>query len=111
MAKNYFIKKKKDKKNLTVDEETKPDELVMILSKESEYHLISAYQTYINNPDAEVVNNYFHVTDSNPMFIIGYVIVGFVILFAVSRCVLTLLKYLHQKKQPKVDLSKVVIHE
>ncbi len=82
-----------------------------VLSKVDDYYLLSAYQTYINDSGATEVHEYFHVTDSNPMFIIGYVIAGAVILFAVSSCLLTLFKYLHQKNQKQVDLSKVVIHE
>lgn len=82
-----------------------------VLAKGDYYYLLSAYQTYLNDSGATEVHEYFHVTDSDPMFIIGYVVAGAVILFAISSCLLTLFKYLHQKNQKQIDLSKVVIHE
>ncbi|MCQ2795022.1 MAG: hypothetical protein MJ214_02270 [Bacilli bacterium] len=82
-----------------------------VLSKVDDYYLLSAYQTYINDSSAEAVHEYFRVTDSNPMFIIGYIIAAALILFAISSCLLTFFKYMHQKNQEQVDLSKVVIHE
>lgn len=83
----------------------------LILAKVNEYYLVSAYQTYINNSRATDVIEYYRVTDSNPMFIIGYIIAFFVIAFAIASCVLALFKYLRQKNQEKVDLSQVVINE
>lgn len=84
---------------------------IAILAKSQEYLLISAYQTYINDSSATKINEYFHVTDSNPMFVIGYIIAILVIAFAISSCILVALKYKYQKKQPSVDLSKVHINE
>lgn len=84
---------------------------MLVLSKSNEYYLINAYQTYLNNSEATVVHEYFHTSDGNSIFIIGYIIAIAVIIFALASATLTFLKYKYQKKQKQVDLSKVVINE
>lgn len=84
---------------------------VSVLSMADGYQIINAYQTHIDDPFATTIVEHYHTTDANPIFIIGYVIAAVVILFAISACLLTLVKYKHQKSQKQVDLSKVVIHE
>lgn len=82
---------------------------MLVLSKTNEYILVNAYQSYLNGETT--LHEYFHTTDSIPIFVIGYVIAAAVIIFAISSVLLTIVKYKHQKNQKQVDLSKVVIHE
>lgn len=73
--------------------------------------LINAYETYLNDNSATKIVDKFTHAGSNGVFIFGYFICLAVIAFAALTILLTVAKYLYQRKQPKVDLSKVVIHE
>ncbi|MCQ2792124.1 MAG: hypothetical protein MJ208_01225 [Bacilli bacterium] len=84
---------------------------VMVLSKVTDYKLLSAYQTYINDSSATTIQEYYRVSDANPMFLIGYLVATLIIVFAIASYVLTFLKYKYQKNQEQIDLSKVVINE
>lgn len=84
---------------------------VSILSKVDAYRLINAYQTHLEDPSRTEIVDYFHVTDANPVFILGYIIAFLVIVFAFASFLLTFVKYKHQNSQKQIDLSKVVIHE
>jgi len=75
------------------------------------YTVINAYSTFINNNNAKSIVYTYSAADSNAIFIIGYVIAFALIVFGVGYILLTFLKYQHQKRQPKVDLDKVTIHE
>lgn len=82
-----------------------------VLSKADGYQLINAYQTHIDDPFATSIVERYHITDANPVFIIGYILAFLVIVFAIASFLLTFFKYKHQKSQEQIDLSKVVIHE
>lgn len=84
---------------------------MMVLSKGNTYWLVNAYQTYLNDNAATEVVEYFHTSDGNVMFVIGYLIALAVMVFAILGCVIAFLKYRYQKKTPPVDLSQVHINE
>jgi len=75
------------------------------------YQIINAYKTYLEDTSATSIKTYFSQSDSNAVFIIGYIIAFALIVFAIGMILLTYAKYQYQKRQPQVDLSKVNIHE
>lgn len=83
----------------------------LVLAKTDEFYLINAYQTYINDNSATKVVEYFHTSDGNFMFVVGYLIALAIMAFAILGCVVAFLKYRYQKKTPPVDFSQVHINE
>lgn len=86
---------------------------VLVLSPEAAfgYKMVNAYETCIRDNEATEIIEFYHQTDSNITFFIGYIVALAVIGFAVASYALTVSKYRYQKKQPPVDLSQVHINE
>lgn len=82
-----------------------------VLVWSQDYHIINAYQTYIENNTATTVKIFFKKSDSTGIFVFGYIIAALVILIAIGTILLTKYKYEYQKRQPQIDISKVSIHE